>query len=211
MPSIPITLLCHFGKVDVSSLKQHPKYNYNIMKHTTEIQGGLITLYPSKIHPMSVNPKFQSHAHHYNLTVFLRDTMAQAPAGQKSLKDLGEVIGWEKIDLGDDNRTHAEVISAMDKLIRTDARKYFEYAANDSTVTMLYAASLYGYNQTPDITLTSAGARVMKKIMMEYLGCSNTQEYDRRYRGLKRVDRGLVQTLKKGELTNDLRAEFIKS
>lgn len=50
----------------------------------------------------------------------------------------------------------------MNILLRDDPCAYFEYASNDSIVTLLYESALYGYNMKPPVTVTSAAANVMK-------------------------------------------------
>lgn len=185
---IPVVLLCHAGKVDVSGFDQRKKCCKNILKYCTEVQGGLISLQPTKTYVQSVNPKYTKNRniHTYPISLQLADTMCHAPAGAKTLKSLGKTIKWEKIQLEEG------VIEHMDKLLTDNPCAYFEYAANDAVVTLLYESALYGYNNKPPVTVTSATAKVMKGIMMTYLDCSNSEQFNFRYRGLKTVGHGLV-------------------
>ena len=188
-PHIPVVLLCHTGKVDISGFDQSGKRNKDILKYCTEVQGGLITMQPTRLYAPSMNPKYaySRNPHTYPIEFNLADTMCHAPAKMKSLKDLGEAVGWNKIEL------KKGVIDHMDQLLMDDPCKYFEYAANDSTVALLYESALYGYNNKPPVTITSAAAHVMKDSMMSYLGCDNTAEFDRKYRGLEKIGHGLVK------------------
>lgn len=185
---IPVVLLCHAGKVDVSGFDQRRKYSKDILKYCSEVQGGLISLQPTKTYAQSVNPKFarNRNTHTYPISLQLADTMCHAPAGMKSLKALGKTVGWEKVQLDEGDIEH------MDLLLMNDPCSYFEYAANDSNVTLLYESALYGYNNKPPVTVTSATAKVMRGVMMEYLGCENTKQFNRKYRGLETVGHGLV-------------------
>lgn len=185
---IPVALLCHAGKVDVSGLDQKGKRRKKIMKYASEVQGGLISLQPTKLYPASVDPSYarNQHIHEYPVSLQLADTMCHAPAGMKSLKALGQTVGWEKMALDEGE------ISNMAALFKKDPRKFFAYASNDSVVTLLYASALYGYNNRLPVTITSAAAAVMKGIMMKYLGCSNSKEFNQKYRGLQTVGHGLV-------------------
>lgn len=185
---IPIVLVCHAGKGDVSGFDQRAYYAKNILKYCTEVQGGLITLRPTMTYAQSVNPEFAKNhnTHTYPVSLQLADTMCHAPAGMKSLKDLGKTVGWEKVELNEG------MIEHMDQLISSDPCLFFEYAANDSTVALLYESALYGYNNKPPVTITSATAKTMKKVMMAHLGCKTTKEFDRKYRGLERVGHGLT-------------------
>lgn len=188
IPHIPVVLLCHSGKVDVSGLDQRKKYSKNILKYSSEVQGGLITLQPTKTYAQSVDPRFarNRNTHTYPISLQLADTMCHAPAGMKSLKALGKTVGWEKVQLNEGEIEH------MDQLLMNDPCAYFEYAANDSNVALLYESALYGYNNKPPVTITSATAKVMKGVMMKYLSCKNTKEFNRKYRGLETVGHGLV-------------------
>lgn len=188
IPHIPVVLLCHAGKVDVSGFDQSGKRNEDVLKHCSEVQGGLISLRPTTFHAHSVDPNYarNRNPHIYPINLNLADTMCHAPAGMKSLKDLGKAVGWEKIELD------KGIIEHMDQLLMNDPCTYFEYASNDSNVTLLYESALYGYNNKPPVTITSAAASVMKDIMMEYLNCSDIKEFNRTYRGLETVNHGLV-------------------
>ena len=188
-PHIPVVLLCHTGKVDISGFDQSGKRNKDILKYCTEVQGGLITMQPTRLYAPSLKPKYAygRNPHTYPIEFNIADTMCHAPAKMKSLKDLGEAVGWHKVEL------EKGVINHMDQLLMDDPCKYFEYAANDSTVALLYESALYGYNNKPPVTITSAAAHVMKDSMMSYLGCANTAEFDRKYRGLEKIGHGLVK------------------
>ena len=185
---IPVVLLCHAGKVDVSGLDQRRKYSKDILKYCSEVQGGLISLQPTKTYAQSVNPRYarNRNTHTYPVSLQLADTMCHAPADMKSLKALGKTVGWEKIQLNEGEIEH------MDQLLMNDPCAYFEYAANDSDVTLLYESALYGYNNKPPVTVTSATAKVMRGVMMNYLGCENSKQFNRKYRGLETVGHGLV-------------------
>ena len=184
-----MTLLCHAGKVDVSSLDQSSKANVNILERCQEVQGGLVTIeYPVKMVTKSVDPE-SVHGYktrYYKLVMDIRDTMCHAPAGHKSLKALGAVVGVPKVELP------SGVIEHMDQLLKDDPVLYFKYASNDSVVTLLYAAALYGYNKRIPVTITSVTACVMRKTMMCVLGALDTKSFDHRYRGLERVGKGKV-------------------
>ena len=184
--SIPVVLLCHAGKVDLSGLDQSGAYRTNILRYCSEVQGGLISLQPIRLTPDSAKKKSGHNQYKYPVSLQIADTMCHAPAGQKSLKALGHVVGYEKVELDDGE------ISRMDQLLENDPCKYFMYASNDSVVTLLYAAALYGYNKQLPVTVTSATAKVMKEVIEMYLGVDNAKDFDRKYRGLQTVGHGLV-------------------
>lgn len=178
--SIKVTLLCHAGKVDLTGLDGT---DY-ILRHLTEVQGGLVSLQPIRLAPVSL--KKASHKYVYPLALSIADTMCHAPAGLKKLEDLGAVVGIPKIDIPVRMKKH------MRGFLESDPAGFLGYASTDSVITLLYSSALYGYNNRPPVTLTSAAAKVMKKSMMEYFGIDNddTACFDRVYRGLVKVSHG---------------------
>ena len=180
---IPIVLVCHAGKGDISALD----CDTNLLRHCTEVQGGLITLKTIHSQLSSVHCSSCTHASYiYPISLNIADTMCHAPAKSKSLKDLGNAINWNKIQLEDG------VIKHMNSFLNDHPADYFEYASNDSVVALLYSASLYGYNNAMPVTITSATANVMCSDMKKYLNCKSPKEFDLKYRGLRTVNHGLA-------------------
>ena len=194
---IPTVLVCHAGKVDVSGLDTNYRllkcddgstvevFDY-VLKHGTEVQGGLISLQPMLYSARSLN-RSADNRYIYPVFLSLRDTMCQAPVGKKRLADLGDIVGVPKVFLP------ADVKDDMKSVITCNPALYANYASQDAVVTVLYAAGLYGYNRNFPVTATSAGARVMKTTIYEYLGCESEDDFDMIYRGIQTVD---MNTLK---------------
>ncbi|MBO6269857.1 MAG: hypothetical protein J6N19_12040, partial [Clostridium sp.] len=177
--SIKVCIVCHAGKVDLSALSYGKK---NLLRYLTDIQGGLASLQPVRYAPRSL--KNVNNTCVYPVSLSIADTMCHAPAGKKKLKDLGEVLGVEKVDIDTAQKEH------MKGLLAKDPALYMEYASTDSVVTVLYASAMYGYNNALPVTVTSATAGVMKETMMKYLECESTEEFNRVYRGLEKVKHG---------------------
>lgn len=187
----PVTLVCHTGKVDLSTLYVSDDYD-NYLRYVSDIQGGAISLNPLIRIVKSRRKGLVGNNYCYPLTLNFRDTMGQAPAGKKSLADLGDAINVPKLA---DSRIEKE---RMDIVLSSSSKLYFEYASRDATVTVLYASALYGYNKEMAVTLTSATAKVMRSSMKEYLGISDDERdemFDEIYRGVKRVKKGLVKNM----------------
>jgi hypothetical protein len=180
--SYDVTLISHFGRVDLSALKE------NFFRYASEVQDGILTLdFPIKLNCKSREKGLCANYYCYPLRLHFRDTMSQAPAGSKSLDSLGEVVGIPK--LKDDSIDK----SRMDKLLKEGPALFFDYASRDSVVTLLYASRLYGFNCEMAPTLTSAAATAFRSLMSEYLDCSGTEDFDKVYRGLEKVGRGKVK------------------
>lgn len=181
-----VTIVCHTGKVDLTTLKSSSDYDF-YLRYISDIQGGAISLNPISRTVKSRKKGYASNKYIYPLTLNFRDTMGQAPAGKKSLADLGEALKIGK--LSDESIDKEQ----MDKVLNDDPCLFFEYASRDATVTVLYASSLYGYNREMAVTLTSATAKAMRESMKEYLNVKSNEDFDRIYRGVQRVKKGLVK------------------
>jgi len=66
--------------------------------------------------------------------VIVRDTMLLAPAGQKSLANIGKLYKFEKINLTEFEITH------MDLLLKENPNKFYEYALRDPLITLKHAS-----------------------------------------------------------------------
>lgn len=184
---IPVTLVCHTGKVDVTNFDQTSRYDKELLKFCSDVQGGLVTLQPIKINPMLLKPDSNRHLYRFPLSLSIADTMCHAPVGQKSLDSLGKVLGLPKIVVSDYYKSN------MGLFFVDEPVAYIEYSARDSLVTLLYYSSLWGYNQSCRLTLSSASAYSTRVLQMGFLDCATTQEYDRKYRGLEKVKKGLTK------------------
>ncbi len=176
---IKVCIVCHAGKGDLSALYYGKK---NLLRYLKEIQGGLASLQPVRYAPRSM--KNVNNTSVYPVSLSIADTMCHAPAGKKKLKDLGEVLGVEKIDLDSDIKSYMCILLSEDPVL------FMEYASTDSIITLLYSSALYGYNNALPVTITSATAGVMKETMMMYLECESTEDFNRVYRGLEKVKHG---------------------
>lgn len=181
--SVKICLLCHTGLVDISGFD---KSDY-ILRHLTSVQGGLVSLQPLRLGVKSLqsvnNPSY------YPVSLTVADTMCHAPAGHKKLENLGNTVGIPKIDVATSIKSH------MLQFLIDNPIYYMEYASRDSVVTLLYCSALYGYNNTPPVTITSATAVVMKGAIMDYMGINRNDNdgFNRKYRGLEKISHGKVK------------------
>jgi hypothetical protein len=181
-----IQLVCHTGKVDLSLFSCEDFDGYgNILRYCNDIQGGCISMLPTK---RTLYDSFKSGNNRYVFPIRLtiRDTMGQAPAGSKSLDTLGKLIGIKKLD---DSRIDK---ANMNQFFHDYPALFLEYAARDSTVTLLYFSSIYGINRKGAVTLTSASAKIIKDKIAEYLDCKPSDpkdpngEFNLIFRGLKK-------------------------
>lgn len=65
--------------------------------------------------------------------VHIRDTMLLAPAGKKGLSALGDLLGFNKLELSQVD------LQSMSLLLLNDREKFIKYAITDAIITLLYA------------------------------------------------------------------------
>ena len=177
--NIKISIVCHSAKVDLSSL-EYGKMHF--LEHLTNVQGGLVSLRSVRYTPRSF--KNANNRYVYPVSISVSDTLCHAPTKKKSLDDLGKVLGIPKIKIANVWKNHMRILLARNPTL------FMEYASRDAVVTMLFSSSLYGYNNSLPVTVTSATSKVMKENMMKYLDCENSEDFDLVYRGLKKVNHG---------------------
>ena len=181
---IPVTVVSHAGKADLPVFRRS-KYDINLPKKVTEIQGGWMST--EKIQFSSSSDSRDRH-YYWLIDLYIRDTMGLTPADGKSLDALGQVIDVPKIELPKDAIEH------MASYALSDPVGFYEYAMNDADIVVLFCSELFRYNHSIPMTLSSAAARAMCFSIKDYLGVKTKAEYDRVYRGLELIDEGLLPT-----------------
>ncbi len=178
---IPITIICHTGKADISVFRRS-KYDIDILRKLGEIQGGWMTT--EYVHFTAANDKNRNYYWLVNLSV--RDTLGLTPADNKSLKELGKVIHRPKIELP------GKVIEHMAAFAVSNPIDYYKYAMNDADIVVSFCAELFQCNHAVPMTLSSAAASAMYASIKTYFGVKKKADYDRIYRGLEMLDEGII-------------------
>lgn len=178
---IPITLICHTGKADISVFRRS-KYDIDLLRKLGEIQGGWMTT--ELVRFKAENDKNYNYYWLVNLNV--RDTLGLTPADNKSLKSLGNVIHKPKVELP------PKVIEHMTAFAVTNPVEYYKYAMNDADIVVSFCSELFQCNHNVPMTLSSAAASSMYGSIKEYFGIKKKSEYDRIYRGLEMLDEGII-------------------
>ena len=182
--AVPITIVCHAGTADLSTLCVDTAYEKDLMKKLSSVQGGLVTLKDYIVH----TPQLSKYWNVYSFRVNVRDTMCFAPAGSKSLQSLGATIGVPKLEV---LRPYTK--DDMLQYMTGDIKSFCDYAVNDAVIAMLYCGELWGYNKSMPATITSASTRVAVPVIARSFGLSETDTagFEKCFRGLHRVKKGL--------------------
>lgn len=196
LDEVHVTLVSHATKVDITTLYQKGAYRKEILRYLTEAGGGVFSMRPIYMNVNSVAPR-GAWNYFYPIVLHIRDSICSAPADASSLAALGDVVGVPKLELPDGSKEH------MDHVLTKTPALYMDYASRDAVIAMLYTSAVYGINKRQAVTILSAGTNVMKNSMAAYHGVDDTEDFDRIYRGLQVVKRGLVR--------NPDRAGFIEA
>jgi hypothetical protein len=183
--SVRITLVCHSGKADLSTFALDD--NFDIMKHVSDVHGGLCSLTPSRINV----PVYTKRRHHrfYPVTLDVRDTMCLAPSKQKSLAAIGKCAGIDKIEI-DDKYDKGNMREFLEK----DPVEFARYAINDAVICLVFSGKMWGYNTCMPTTIAAAAVKAAVSIMMKSLNCKNRKEFNLKFKGLVTEDAGLIDT-----------------
>ncbi|MCR5775809.1 MAG: hypothetical protein K6G84_00115 [Lachnospiraceae bacterium] len=178
---IPITIICHTGKADISVFRRS-KYDIDLLRKLGEIQGGWMTT--ETVRFKAENDK--NYNYYWLVNLCVRDTLGLTPADNKSLKALGKVINRPKIELPD------RVIEHMATFAVCNPVEYYKYAMNDADIVVSFCSELFRCNRQVPMTLSSAAASSMYGSIKEYFGVSKKKDYDRIYKGLEMLDEGVL-------------------
>lgn len=178
---IPITLICHTGKADISVFRRS-KFDVDIIRKLGEIQGGWMST--ENIY-MKAENDFR-YNWYWLINLSIRDTLGLTPAENKSLKILGNLIGRPKIDLP------PHMIEYMAFFAISNPYHYYQYAMNDADIVVSFCSEIFRCNHAIPMTLSSAAASAVRGKIKEYFHVKKNSDYDRTFRGIELLDDGLI-------------------
>jgi len=133
---------------------------------------------------LSIDQHLKIHLDHDNdriasLNVVIRDTMLLTPQSSKSLRGIGDLVGFPKLQLDPDPQEHKRLIQKMDEVRSERWDVYKEYALMDATICVRYIERIIkqyeavtGVKKVP-VTLTSIGVDLLLKSWIEDMGLSH--------------------------------------
>lgn len=192
--SIPIVLVGHFLKADLTAFQRGSSKVTDAMRRVTSAGGGLVSLKPVRFtHYLGTG----SSQRLLPFSVSIRDTMAQCSQDHRSLAALGEVAGVPKLDVG-------ESITDMSRMAREDLPRFLEYGVNDAVIVVEYLRMVWGVNCTPPVTISSGGAAAARDGILNYWvsagfipplklveGCNRL--FQKHFQGLRKVSKTVVE------------------
>ena len=130
-----IILVAHYNRADLPAFDDRKQLLWRLQNvRNSLVSSGL---------PIRLCVSFNDNeSDDIDLSVYVRDTMLLAPAGRKSLAELGKLIGREKIRLSDDDAEELELKRTMKVLRAIDWDKFREYAILDAEISAKYFLKL---------------------------------------------------------------------
>lgn len=197
---LDIFIVCHKSKISLPCLCYDSDEFYRSLSN---VNGCYISMNNIRYNVKSY--KNYNHSSIYPIRLMTSDVLCHADSPKKSLNELCTAINYHSAFTDDDYN-----MCSYD-FIYKNPTAFLEYSSNKSTIPLLYASSLYGYNNAIPATITSATSSVMKNTMMSYLKCSTTAEFDEKYRGLQKINHGKVKIDDKSGFINSTSLEPISN
>lgn len=197
---LPVTLLAHYEQADLTTFADRrllaevrgqrvgDRAGYkgrraarldgrtpDILRAVISASGGLATPQPVR---MILNGGSRRFCRPIELSI--RDGMAHAPAGMGKLADLGQAVGYPKLEVPDG------WISRMSEYRQLHREDFLEYGANDAVIVLEYASTLYGDHQALPLTLSTAAARSIRETIKRDEGLPSTGAFNLVFGGLTR-------------------------
>ena len=103
------------------------------------------------------------------ISVKIRDTMTLAPAGAKSLAAIGDILGFEKIELGATPQEELSIKQNMKSFMERDWDTFRKYAIRDAEICTQYTLKMIRLYQERTgkfrmpVTLTSIGVDLIRQ------------------------------------------------
>lgn len=174
VPTLSVTLVSHNGIMDIPKLTFHQSivlktirdrdsgvFDIRLLQpkcYMTQIQGGLCTSTPIFYDLFKWNDK--NLVLPINLSI--RDTMAHSVSG-KGLDDIGKTVGYQKLSI--DKSWYLK----MSEFEREHPKEFFDYAARDAEICVMYLKEMYGQNTKVPLTAMSAVTQVAKSVYKDLI------------------------------------------
>lgn len=169
MPS-EIYLVAHFTRADVPGFKDFKEVASREALNLENIRNVFMNVRSD----IEVELDGKTGSNSTRLFVKIRDTIALAPAGAKSLSGLGEILGYEKLKLSDDPKQELHFKQHMAEFMQADWPTFREYAIRDAEICAHYTSRMIRlyYEKTGKfrlpVTLTSIGVDLIQEYWREH-------------------------------------------
>ncbi len=130
-----IYLVAHYNRADIPAFSDSDE----LIKRLSNIRKSLVTKdLPIKLRINFMDDQPPSEKEEDVLNIYIRDTILLAPTGQKSLAEIGKLVGCKKVTLSENKEREKYLKENMDVLLRYDWDLFREYALIDAEVCVRY-------------------------------------------------------------------------
>ena len=159
-------LLSHFSRADIPSLKDFQWEESDLVDGLMNIRGVYTGRKDIKVRILE----------DVELEVKLRDTINLAPTLKKSLNDIGKMLGFEKLQLGKDDKEEQYIKDNMKEFMYNNYDKFKEYGILDAKITTEFAHQLLNIswketetNRIPKTLTSIATSKLIKMWEKKYI------------------------------------------
>ncbi|WP_170765312.1 DNA polymerase [Ruegeria lacuscaerulensis] len=162
---VNVYLVAHFTRADVPGFSDFKEEKTRKAMNLENVRG----LFMNVGKDIKINLKRGEKLRPIKLHVAIRDTIALAPAGAKSLAKLGEILGFEKMKLSDDPEQEQYYKENMGELLAANWPLFRAYAIRDAEVCAQYTIRMIRlyFEKTSSfklpVTLTSIGVDLIRE------------------------------------------------
>jgi hypothetical protein len=160
-----IYLVAHFTRADVPSFADFKDETTRSALNLDNIRN----LFMNVANDITLDLLDPKDCDNIQLSVKIRDTMTLAPAGAKSLAAIGDILGFEKIELGSTPQEELSIKQNMKSLMERDWVTFEKYAIRDAEICTQYTRKMIRlYQERTDkfrmpVTLTSIGVDLIRQ------------------------------------------------
>ncbi len=161
--AINIALVAHFTRADLPGFR-----DFNRLKKRFD---GIRKTYASTSSPAVMHIRLGT-GRHLKASITLTDTLLLAPAGARSLRKLGELLGFDKLAIPPvtlPDGTQAPAIERMDLALKQHPKAFAQYATRDAEIAVDWAyrawelAEAWGLSKPPQ-TIGSMAVRTFLQL-----------------------------------------------
>jgi hypothetical protein len=160
-----IYLVAHFTRADVPSFADFKDETTRSALNLDNIRN----LFMNVANDITLDLLDPKDCDNIQLSVKIRDTMTLAPAGAKSLAAIGDILDFEKIELGSTPQEELSIKQNMKSLMEHDWVTFEKYAIRDAEICTQYTRKMIRlYQERTDkfrmpVTLTSIGVDLIRQ------------------------------------------------
>ena len=160
-----IYLVAHFTRADVPSFANFKDEANRSALHLENIRN----LFMNVSSDIRLDLGDPAAGNSIPLSVKIRDTMSLTPAGAKSLAAIGDILGFEKIELGSTPQEELSIKQNIKSFMEHDWDAFYDYAIRDAEICTHYTRRMIRLYQERTgkfrmpVTLTSIGVDLIQQ------------------------------------------------